>query len=88
MMVHFGDIEPFLKRNEDIGLALWPELLKMVIIVQSLANLKLELGAVIDVGEHFVKSTYTLEGDGPLVFICYEEIRNSGLLFKPLTIPV
>ena len=44
------------------GLALWLELLEMVIIVQSLANLKLELAAVIDVGEHFVKSTYNLEG--------------------------
>ena len=44
--------------------------------MQSLANLKLELAAVIDVGEHFVKSTYTLEWDGPLVLICYEEVKK------------
>ena len=31
-------------------------------------NLKLELAATIDVGEHFVKATYFLEGDGPLIF--------------------
>lgn len=31
---------------------------------------------MINVGEHFVKSTYTLEGDGPLVLICYEEIKK------------
>ena len=76
LMVQFGDIEPFLRRNEDIGPALRPKLLEMVTNVQSLANLKLELAAVIDVGEHFVKSTYTLEGDGPLVFICYEEVKK------------
>ena len=37
-------------------------------------NLKLELAASIDVGEHFVKATYFLEGDGPLVFACYEKL--------------
>ena len=75
-MVQFGDIEPFLRRNEDIGPALRPKLLEMVTNVQSLAHLKLELAAMIDVGEHFVKSTYTLEGDGPLVLICYGEIKK------------
>ena len=39
-----------------------------------LMNLKLELAATIDVGEHFVKATYFLEGDGPLVFACYEKL--------------
>ena len=37
-------------------------------------NLKLELAATIDVGEHFVKATYFLEGDDPLVFACYEKL--------------
>ena len=37
-------------------------------------NLKLELAATIDVGEHFVKATYFLEGDGPLVFAFYEKL--------------
>ena len=34
--------------------------------------LKLELAATRDVGEHFVKATYFLQGDGPLFFSCYE----------------
>ena len=29
----------------------------------------------IDVGEHFVKATYFLEGDGPLVFSYYEKLK-------------
>ena len=47
---------------------------RSTINTQSQTQLRLELAAVIDVGEHFVKSTYTLEGDGPLVLVCYEEI--------------
>ena len=76
LMVQFGDIEPFLRRNEDIGPALRPKLLEIISNVQTLSQLKLELAAVIDVGEYFVKSTYTLEGDGPLVLVCYEEIKK------------
>lgn len=41
---------------------------------QRLMTLKLELAATTDVGEHFVKATYFLEGDGPLVFACYEKL--------------
>ena len=35
-----------------------------------------ELAAVIDVGEHFVKATYNLEGDGASVLWSYEEIKK------------
>ena len=45
-----------------------------------LMNLKLELAATIDVGEHFVKATYFLEGDGPLVFACYEKLSTVSQL--------
>ena len=39
-------------------------------------SLKLELEAIIDVGESFVKATYALEGDGPLVFSCFERLQG------------
>ena len=42
--------------------------------IRNHAQLRLELATVVDVGEHFVKSTYMLEGDGPLALVCYEEI--------------
>ena len=32
------------------------------------------MAAVIDAGEPFVKATYNLEGDGPLVFMCFETL--------------
>ena len=34
----------------------------------------LELAAVNDAGVHFVSATYYLEGDGPLIFSCYERL--------------
>ena len=37
--------------------------------------LKLELAITIDLGEHFVKATYFLKGDGPLVLSCYEKLN-------------
>ena len=33
-----------------------------------------ELAITIDLGEHFVKAMYFLEGDGPLVLSCYEKL--------------
>ena len=36
--------------------------------------MKIELAAVIDIGSHFVKATYNLEGDGILGPRCYKEL--------------
>lgn len=47
---------------------------KRFFLIHSNMLLKLELAATIDVGEHFVKATYFLEGDGPLIFSCYEKL--------------
>ena len=31
---------------------------------------------MIDAGDPFVKTTYTIEGDGPLAFTCYEVLST------------
>ena len=41
-----------------------------------MAYLKIELASIIDWGKSFVKATYSLEGDGPLVFSCYEVVQK------------
>ena len=41
---------------------------------QKQINLKVETAIVVDVGIHFVKAPYNLEGDGPLIFSCYKLI--------------
>ena len=74
VLVQFGDIEPFLVENSDVCPATQSKLLKILQTPQELIKLKVKLAAVIDVGQHFVKSTYNLEGDGLLSLNCYEEI--------------
>ena len=76
LILQFGDIEPFLNRNADLGRSSRPKLLAILSDQEKLKHLKLELAAVIDWGEVFVKATYNLEGDGPLSFTAYEEVRT------------
>ena len=71
----FGDVETFLQRNDDFAAATRSKLLTFFDNPQKKALLKVEL-AVVDFGIHFVKTTYNLEGDGPLVFRCYEAISS------------
>lgn len=70
----FGDIEPFLRENDDASPATRMKLLEFFNDRQKLFLLKLELAVIVDVGAHFVKATYTLEGDGILALICYDRI--------------
>ena len=74
LMKLFGDVLLFLQQNENIGPSLRPKLLDILSNPTSLALLKIEMAIVNDVWEHFVKSTYRLEGDGPLALVCYEDI--------------
>ena len=39
----------------------------------------MELAAVIDVGTPFVKATYKLEGDRPLIFECYDVLTSLAM---------
>ena len=75
ILVQFGDIKPFLLKNTDIGPSTRPKLLNFFEDSQKLKYLKIELVAVVDWGEAFVKATYNLKGDGPLALTCYETIQ-------------
>ena len=66
LMVHFGDVEHFLRKKEDVGLSTRQKHFSLFDDSQKTGLLKLELAAVIDYGEAFVKATYNLEGDGHL----------------------
>ena len=49
--------------------------------------MKIEIAATVDVGEAFVKETYSLESDGPLAVVAYDyiiELQNcTRLLHMP-----
>ena len=72
LMLYFGEIEPFLQENDDIGHSIRPKLLSFFTDAQKKANLQLEVALTVDWGEPFVKACYFLEGDGPLALECYE----------------
>ena len=79
VMQYFGDIEPFLLEN-DVSPSYRRKLLAILHDPEMKSFLEVELAVVIDVGEQFVKGTYQLEGDGPLVFSCFEVLRFCALL--------
>ena len=76
LLFQFGDVRPFLEEHEDLGPATRQKLLGIVTDPQRNVLLQIELAAVVDCGEPFVKATYTLEGDGPLVLECFEIIST------------
>ena len=78
VLEHFGDVEPFLRENENDHLApaTTGQLLDIFNDASDAKELELELAALIDGGSHSVTATYYLEGDGPLIFSCYERLAS------------
>ena len=72
----FGDVLPFLEENPDLAPATRRKLLSILQDSQKNSKLQLELAAVIDAGEPFVKATYKLEGNGALVFSCFDVLAS------------
>ena len=72
----FGDVEQFIKETKELAPATLDKVKQILSDPVKNVQLKMELAVVIDAGELFVKSTYTLEGDGPLALCAYEEIRK------------
>lgn len=74
MTVLFDYIEPFLTSNTDVGPSVRPKLLDILHSTPGVNQLKMELAAVFDIGEHFAKAMYNLDSEGALMVNCYEEI--------------
>ena len=72
----FGDVLPFLEENSVISTATRTKLIALMRDPTKYTLLQIELAATIDVGEQFVKATYKLEGDGHLVFHCYDVLSS------------
>ena len=70
-MKYFGDIVPFLQETE-VSPATTAKLLQLFSDRKKSEFLQLKLAVVIDASEPFVKATYSVEGDGALVFQCHE----------------
>ncbi len=73
-LIMFGDVKGFLDDNQDVGQATRTKLLGILDDPTKNAYLQIELAAIIDAGTPLVKATYNLEGDGPLVLQCHDQI--------------
>ena len=76
VMAFFGDVVPFLETNPEMSPTTNQKLLEMLQNPTTKYSVQVELAAVVDAGEAFVRATYTLEGDGPLAFKCFEVLST------------
>ena len=76
VLEYFGDVEPFLRDNDHLAPATRRQLLDIFDDPHDATDLELELAALVDGGTPYVLATYYLEGDGPLIFTCYERLAT------------
>ncbi|CAB4039355.1 RNA-directed DNA polymerase from transposon BS [Paramuricea clavata] len=74
LFLFYPHVTAFLTANRDTGTAPATTRKLLDIIANSEAKLKIEIAATVDAGEPFVKKTYSLEGDGPLVLEAHDAI--------------
>ena len=83
----FGDVLPFLEENPDLAPATRRKLLSIFQDSQKNSKFRLELAAVIDAEERFVKATYKLEGDGVLGFSCFDVLASLTVRIRTAYFP-
>ena len=71
----FGDVCPFLK-DPTLPPATSEKIRALLDDVHKCRKLKIELAMVVDAMTPFVRATYHLEGDGPLILTAYREIST------------
>lgn len=76
VMSYFGGVAPFLQANPEMSPATNQKLLEMLQNPTVRPYVQMELAAVVDADDAFVKATYNLEGDGPVVLRCYEILNT------------
>ena len=82
LFLYFGDVQPFLEQLNDVSPRTVAQLLAILTSEDDCTTLRLELAAIIDVGQHLVTLTYNLEGDGPLVFSTHELLQKAATAFS------
>ena len=76
LLTSSGDATPFVEQETTLAPTTRQRLLSITQDTQKNQKLQLELAAVIDAGDPFVRATYKLEGDGALVFDCFDVLSS------------
>ena len=79
-MEQFGDLQEFVANagRDNVAPQISRQLVDFLSDPDKVLSLKLELAAIVGVGEPLVKATYVLEGDGSLVFSCFERLQTAA----------
>ena len=72
----FADVEPFVRENDYLAAATRAHLKEIFNSPADYKDLELELAAFVDGENHFLSAIYYLDGDGSLVFSCYERLAT------------
>jgi len=70
LLMYFGNVKTILLQHTGIGSQTRPDSLTYFDDPQKIRHVKLELAAVIDYGEPFVKATCNIEGDKLVALLC------------------
>ena len=78
LMEQFGNVQRIIDDvvRENVAPQISRQLVDFFSHLNKVISLKLELAALVDVGEVFVKAAYILEGDGPFVLSCFETLQG------------
>lgn len=87
LLVQYGDVPLFLHWEDVDSRVTRANLLDIVTQPQKTAMLELELAAIVGWGRPFVTATYTLEGDDPLAFECYEVVSTVSVAIQAAYTP-
>jgi len=87
LMWQFGDLDAFIKRNDDASPVTRGKLLAFFSNGTKKSTLQIELAAIVDFGEPFVKATYRLEGNGPLALDCFEIVDSLSTSIRLCNVP-
>ena len=72
----FGDVEICLRHHDDLAPSTRAKLLTFLGDPRKKVHLQLELATLVDAALLFFQAIYKLEGDGALVFDCYDTISS------------
>ena len=87
LMWQFGDLDAFIKRNDDASPVTRGKLLALFSNGTKRSTLQIELAAIVDFGEPFVKATCQLEGNGHLALDCFEIVDGLSTSIRLCNVP-
>ena len=75
VLEYFADVKPFVRENDHLATTR-AHLMEIFNSPGDSKDLELEKATFVDGGNNFVSATCYLEGNGPLVFCCYERLAT------------